>query len=45
MPLRFYDIELLDRNPSKHEKTLLEQYAIKNGETYNEGWLNDNVRT
>jgi hypothetical protein len=45
MPLRYYDIKLLDQNPSELEKTLLEQFAIQNGETYREGWLNDNVRT
>ena len=45
MPLRCYDIKLLDPNPPENEKTLLEQFAIQSGGTYKEGWLNDNVRT
>ncbi|XP_028417451.1 uncharacterized protein LOC114541847 isoform X1 [Dendronephthya gigantea] len=42
-PLMYYDIKLLDQAPSDYEKTLLEQYATKHGETYNEGWLNDKI--
>ncbi|XP_028395876.1 uncharacterized protein LOC114519898 [Dendronephthya gigantea] len=41
--LMYYDIKLLDQAPSDYEKTLLEQYATKHGETYNEGWLNDKI--